>query len=231
MAALRSEVLAAIANCPLADNRFPVAASPQSDARRGWAATPCAIMPAFGGTGVARSRVHSGTPSVRACIEQIANSGAPPSRWPSVDRSPAMCCSVGEVGGAVLCALCRPPVTGARDPVVARSGTPAGEPAQRADRRLGQACWWRLSLRAGGSGHVGLPPDAGEGAFAATMQRWTGHSSSESCGHWIVCRTIVRARLSSSTPSSISASFALASSRYPGVVVPSASTRGRSRRR
>jgi hypothetical protein len=34
MAALRSEVLAAIANCPLADNRFPVAASPQSDARR-----------------------------------------------------------------------------------------------------------------------------------------------------------------------------------------------------
>jgi hypothetical protein len=55
MAALRSAVLAPIANCPLADNRFPVAASPQSDARRGWAAAPCAIMPVFGGTGVARS--------------------------------------------------------------------------------------------------------------------------------------------------------------------------------
>ena len=39
--------LAAIANGPLAANRFPVAASTQSDVRRGRVATPCALLPAF----------------------------------------------------------------------------------------------------------------------------------------------------------------------------------------
>ena len=42
--------LAAIANGPLAANRFPVAASTQSDVRRGRVATPCAPCRRLGGT-------------------------------------------------------------------------------------------------------------------------------------------------------------------------------------
>ena len=56
----RSRPPAAIANCPLAANRFPAAVSTQSDARRRWVGTPFVLLPAFGGTLAPSSPARSG---------------------------------------------------------------------------------------------------------------------------------------------------------------------------